>query len=266
MSCEIRCSILVTRLTSPPNSSNAWPRKAASMSFSSMLASAAGAAAGAVAKAVAGGPTLPFETGEEVKSFAGKSCWKLHSGKKEDRATGKMQDVSLFLFDMKDRAPAEVAAAKNGMRRMRTIKHPYLLKCFDAGEVPDNKGGGVIWIATEPVQPLDAVIESLSDTPGALAWGVYTLAAAVNFLNMDASSIHGQAPPPPSPPARPSQATPDEAAVPARPLRCGAAHLPRTRRAAGVHHLDLRGQGHGLEARRLRVPHRGAGARRELRQ
>ena len=170
------------------------------MSFSSMLASAAGAAAGAVAKAVAGGPTLPFETGEEVKSFAGKSCWKLHSGKKEDRATGKMQDVSLFLFDMKDRAPAEVAAAKNGMRRMRTIKHPYLLKCFDAGEVPDNKGGGVIWIATEPVQPLDAVIESLSDTPGALAWGVYTLAAAVNFLNMDASSIHGQAPPPPSPP------------------------------------------------------------------
>ena len=57
------------------------------MSFSSMLASAAGAAAGAVAKAVAGGPSLPFETGEEVKSFAGKSCWKLHSGKKEDKAT-----------------------------------------------------------------------------------------------------------------------------------------------------------------------------------
>ena len=115
-----------------------------------MLASAAGAAAGAVAKAVAGGPSLPFETGEEVKSFAGKSCWKLHSGKKEDKATGKMQDVSLFLFDMKDRAPAEVAAAKNGMRRMRTIKHPYLLKCYDAGEALDSKGGGVIWIATEP--------------------------------------------------------------------------------------------------------------------
>ena len=164
------------------------------MSFSSMLASAAGAAAGAVAKAVAGGPSLPFETGEEVKSFAGKSCWKLHSGKKEDKATGKMQDVSLFLFDMKDRAPAEVAAAKNGMRRMRTIKHPYLLKCYDAGEALDSKGGGVIWIATEPVQPLDTVIDSLGDTPGALAWGVYTLAAAVNFLNMDASSIHGQAP------------------------------------------------------------------------
>ena len=219
------------------------------MSFSSMLASAAGAAAGAVAKAVAGGPTLPFETGEEVKSFAGKSCWKLHAGKKEDKATGKMQDVSLFLFDMKDRAPAEVAAAKNGMRRMRTIKHPYLLKCFDAGEVHDNKGGGVIWIATEPVQPLDAVIESLSDTPGALAWGVYTLAAAVNFLNMDASSIHGQARPPPPPP--PLQATAGQAAVPGTLLRRGAPHPPRTRRAAGVHHLDLRRQGDGLEARRL---------------
>ena len=91
-----------------------------------------------------------------------------------------MQDVSLFLFDMKDRSPAQLAAARNGMRRLRTIKHPYLLKCYDAGEIPDNKGGGVIWIATEPVQPLDAVIDSLNDTPGALAWGVYTLAAAVS--------------------------------------------------------------------------------------
>ena len=214
-----------------------------------MLASAAGAAAGAVAKAVAGGPSLPFETGEEVKSFAGKSCWKLHSGKKEDKATGKMQDVSLFLFDMKDRAPAEVAAAKNGMRRMRTIKHPYLLKCYDAGEALDSKGGGVIWIATEPVQPLDTVIDSLGDTPGALAWGVYTLAAAVNFLNMDASSIHGQAhaPPPRLPPSQLMRGTAGHATLP----RCGGPHSPRTRRAAGVHHLDLRRQGDGLEARRL---------------
>lgn len=117
------------------------------MSLSSMFSAAAGAAA----KLVAGGPSLPFETGPEVTSFQGKSPWRLHSGKKEDKATGKMQDVSLFLFDMKDRAPAELAAARNGMRRMRTIKHPYLLKCFDAGEVPDNKGGGVIWIATVPL-------------------------------------------------------------------------------------------------------------------
>ena len=90
------------------------------MSLSSMFSAAAGAAA----KLVAGGPSLPFETGPEVTSFQGKSPWRLHSGKKEDKATGKMQDVSLFLFDMKDRAPAELAAARNGMRRMRTIKHP----------------------------------------------------------------------------------------------------------------------------------------------
>ena len=30
------------------------------------------------------------------------------------------------------------------------------------------------------------------ETPGALAWGVYTLAAATNFLNIDCKIVHGQ--------------------------------------------------------------------------
>ena len=39
---------------------------------------------------------------------------------------------------------------------------------------------------------LDEVIEALQATPGGIAWGIYTLAAAVKFLNMDCNIIHGQ--------------------------------------------------------------------------
>ena len=96
------------------------------MSFSSMLASAAGAAAGAVAKAVAGGPSLPFETGEEVKSFAGKSCWKLHSGKKEDKATGKSQNIVIkassgLSDDEVEKMVADAAAHEEEDRKYREL-------------------------------------------------------------------------------------------------------------------------------------------------
>ena len=42
------------------------------------------------------------------------------------------------------------------------------------------------------MQPLEDLLPSFVDTPGALAWGVYTLAAATNFLNIDCKIVHGQ--------------------------------------------------------------------------
>ena len=156
------------------------------MSFLSSLGKAASAAAASVSSMVSG-TNLPFETGAEFTSVRGKMPWKMHAGTKDGA------DVSIFLYDLKEKkSEAELAQVRNAMRRLRTIKHPYLLKCLDAGESTDNKGGGVIYIVTEPVQPLCEVIEALQATPGGIAWGIYTLAAAVKFLNMDCNIIHGQ--------------------------------------------------------------------------
>ena len=153
----------------------------------SSLASAASAAANAAAKYV-GGPGLPFDTGPEVPSFAGKGPWKMHQGKKEGHGP-----VSIFLYDLKTKkSDAELSTVRNAVRRLRTMKHPYLLKCIEAGEQLDQKGGGTIYVVTEPVQPLEDVLDGLRESPGSIAWGIYTLAAAIKFLNIDCNIVHGQ--------------------------------------------------------------------------
>jgi SCY1-like protein 1 len=50
----------------------------------------------------------------------------------------------------------------------------------------------VIYLLTEPVTPLSDALAELSRTPASLSWGLYTLAAAVNFLSIDCRMVHGQ--------------------------------------------------------------------------
>ena len=170
----------------------------------SSIAAAASAAASSAVSAVgklASGEGLPFEKGAEVTSFAGKTPWRMYAGKK-DRPEGTVK-CSVFLYDIKTKkSEQELATVRNALKRLRTMKHPYLLKCIEGGEVLDQKGGGFIYILTEPVQPLDDVLASLQDTPGGLIWGVYTLAAAIKFLNIDCNIVHGQATPSTIDPAR----------------------------------------------------------------
>ena len=71
----------------------------------SALASAASSVAQSAAKAL-GGDGLPFETGEEITSYAGKSPWRMYKGKWENKhpqpgtqAEGKV-DVSIFLYNL----------------------------------------------------------------------------------------------------------------------------------------------------------------------
>ncbi len=156
----------------------------------SRLADAASSAAGSLSKMVSG-QGLPFELGAEVTSFAGKTPWRLYAAKKE-RPDGTMA-VSAFIYDMKTSKSAhELAIVRNALKRLRTMKHPYMLNCIEGGELPDGKGGGTIYLLTEPVQPLDEVITTLQETPGGIAWGIYTLAAAIKFLNIDSNIVHGQ--------------------------------------------------------------------------
>jgi len=143
--------------------------------FSSMVSAASKLVAGA---------NLPYELGEEYASFAGKTPWRLYAGKSR-----KLEcDVTVFLYDIKKGTDAQTELARNAMRRYRTLKHPYCVKCLDAGELADN---GLIFLLTEPVTPLADALAELSRTPSSLVWGLYTLAAAVNFLSIDCKMVHG---------------------------------------------------------------------------
>lgn len=75
------------------------------------------------------GANLPYELGEERTSFAGKTPWRLYAG----RSRKLDCDVTVFLYEIKKGTEAQTEMARNALRRYRTLKHPYCVKCLESG-------------------------------------------------------------------------------------------------------------------------------------
>jgi SCY1-like protein 1 len=85
--------------------------------------------------------------------------------------------VSVFFFDaaMSNRK-AMLPLAKNALRKLRTIRHPDVLKFIDVAETEST-----IYIVTERVQPLGTVISSWGSKSASareewLIWGLHRIA------------------------------------------------------------------------------------------
>ncbi|KAJ2536375.1 Nuclear aminoacylation-dependent tRNA export pathway component [Coemansia sp. RSA 1935] len=117
-------------------------------------------------------PDFPFVVGEKVATVW---PWTIHAGTSTD---GK--HVSIFVFD-KPRGTQYVGAAQNALRRMRTLRHPGVLRYMGGAETSD-----AIYIATERIVPLD-----LNDRNEELVrWGLFRIAEALRFVNEDCKLVH----------------------------------------------------------------------------
>ncbi|KAJ1965684.1 Nuclear aminoacylation-dependent tRNA export pathway component [Dipsacomyces acuminosporus] len=129
-----------------------------------------------------GGSGLPdfhFTIGEKVQDFAGKTIWELHHAYKND----DKQEAAVFVFD-KTRGSSYTAVAQNALKRMRTLRHPGVLKYLEGTETPE-----AIYIATEPVTPL--VLQLSSECEDELKrWGLHKLADTLSFINEDCKLVH----------------------------------------------------------------------------
>ncbi|KAI1129119.1 armadillo-type protein [Nemania abortiva] len=134
----------------------------------------------AVASAMAAqGPSFPYSFGDKVDIDA--SIWTLYNGTR--RADGS--NCSIFSFDVpanKSRLPL----AKNALKKLRTMRHPGVIKVLDAVETDSY-----IYIATERVVPLRWHVKRKSLSPETIKWGLYSVARTVKFINDEGSSIHG---------------------------------------------------------------------------
>ena len=87
------------------------------------------------------GDGLPFETGAEVTSYAGKGPWRMYNGKYKPPGAEEQQVVSLFLYNLKDKkSERELSQVRNCVKKLRTIKAKY-----DANDV---------FVNTDHVAPL----------------------------------------------------------------------------------------------------------------
>jgi SCY1-like protein 1 len=94
-------------------------------------------------------------------------------------------NCSILSFDItanKSRLPL----AKNALRKLRTLRHPGVVKVLDSVETDTY-----IYIAIERVVPLRWHVKRKSLTPETIKWGLYSIARTMRFINQEASSIHG---------------------------------------------------------------------------
>lgn len=156
------------------------------------------------------GVTFPFTIGDKIPGLSSNSSlWDIREGVKKDDGTL----LTLFIFDSslpplqpgnRDRK-ALLHLAKNALKKLRTIRHPDVLKYVDSVETETT-----VYIATERVKPLEAVLsdwdegrvilgDGLSDDNNSpkkkakeewIAWGVKSLGTALSFLNSAPLSQH----------------------------------------------------------------------------
>ncbi|KAL9232799.1 hypothetical protein vseg_007865 [Gypsophila vaccaria] len=146
---------------------------------------------GVVAGAGTGVKDLPYNVGESYTSSWG--SW-VHT-----RGTSKDDGSPVSIFSLTGNAQdGHLAAGRNGVKRLRTVRHPNILSFLHSTEVESFDGSTTkvtIYIVTEPVMPLSEKIKELGldgkQRDEYYAWGLNQIAKAVSFLNNDCKLIHG---------------------------------------------------------------------------
>ncbi|XP_066996416.2 N-terminal kinase-like protein [Anabrus simplex] len=128
---------------------------------------------------------FPYEIGEPVCGLEEKSVWSLHQAKRK----GSGEDVSVFMFDVRNGNETQFEVAKAALKRLKTLRHPSILMYLDSLETEK-----VLYLATESVIPLEQYLNSLSKEGHQrdlyLAWGIFQITRALSFLNNDGNLRH----------------------------------------------------------------------------
>ncbi|PVU93963.1 hypothetical protein BB559_003125 [Furculomyces boomerangus] len=125
-------------------------------------------------------PNFNYTIGDSVDEFDGKSIWSLYSGIKNDNK----EPVSIFVYK-KNNNQIELELAQNGLKRIKTLRHPDFLQFFDSAETSE-----AIYIATEKVDPLSNTLLN-SENLMSVLWGLFKICRGLKFINEDCNLVHG---------------------------------------------------------------------------
>ncbi|RID70033.1 hypothetical protein BRARA_C02088 [Brassica rapa] len=135
---------------------------------------------------------LPYNIGDPYPSAWG--SWNHFRGTSKDDGS----PVSIFSLSGNDAQDGHLAAGRNGVKRLRTVRHPNILSFLHSTEVEIHDGSTskvTIYIVTEPVMPLSDKIKELglksTQRDEYFALGLHQITKAVSFLNNDCKLVHG---------------------------------------------------------------------------
>ncbi|KAH0613292.1 uncharacterized protein H6S33_009672 [Morchella sextelata] len=134
----------------------------------------------AIGSAISKGPPFPYAFGDRVD--VDNSIWSLFNGTKREDGS----NCSIFSFEVNDSTRSRLPLAKNAVRKLRTLRHPGVVRIIDTVETDTY-----IYIATERVTPLSWHVKRDSLNTETIKWGLYSTAITLKFINEDAASIHG---------------------------------------------------------------------------
>ncbi|CAN4095084.1 unnamed protein product [Withania somnifera] len=147
---------------------------------------------GVVSGSGAGLKDLPYNIGEPYSSAWG--SWVHYRGTSKDDGT----PVSVFALSGSNTSDGHLTAGRNGVKRLRTVRHPNILSFLHSTETENSDGSSnkvTIYIVTEPVMPLSEKLKELglkgTQRDEYYAWGLHRIAKAVSFLNNDCKLVHG---------------------------------------------------------------------------
>ncbi|CAI0552283.1 unnamed protein product [Linum tenue] len=147
---------------------------------------------GVVGGSGAGLKDLPYNIGEPYPSAWG--SWTHHRGTSKDDGS----PVSIFCLSGSSAQDGHLAAGRNGVKRLRTVRHPNILSFLHSTELETVDGSMsriTIYMVTEPVMPLAEKIKELgldgTQRDEYYAWGLNQISKAVSFLNNDCKLVHG---------------------------------------------------------------------------
>lgn len=129
------------------------------------------------------GKDFQYDVGEKASSsLDSKSVWTLYHGKK--RTNGEI--VTIFICDGKTSSPDELQLAKTGHKRLKTLRHPNIIKYLDGFESEN-----LVYVVTEPVTPLlNFLDEEDGRNANLLTWGLYQVVKGLSFLVNDGNLLH----------------------------------------------------------------------------
>ncbi|KAJ2016979.1 Nuclear aminoacylation-dependent tRNA export pathway component [Coemansia sp. RSA 922] len=125
-------------------------------------------------------PDFHYTIGDKIEAFVGKSIWDVHHS---TRTNDAKQEATVFVL-AKARGSSYTAVAQNTLKRMRTLRHPGILRYLEGAETAE-----AVYIATEPVTPLTQALD-VDKSEELRQWGLYKIAETMRFINEDCKLLH----------------------------------------------------------------------------